>query len=177
MPKKINSDSSAVFFNLVKVDGVTWNAGIRNDDQLLKIDNIPIKTTMQAQLILNKFKSGDYADYTYLQKGKVINTKVLIKKLLDVGDLAFSLFGLIWFLIGYLVLSSKPNGLIQKLFYAVGAATILAGLQVILKSFTYADVYGQQSLPFVASISFFWSIGYSSLPVLVIYFFWVFPKP
>ncbi|PJA98525.1 MAG: hypothetical protein CO128_06845, partial [Ignavibacteriales bacterium CG_4_9_14_3_um_filter_30_11] len=177
VPKKINADSSAVYFKLVKINGVTWDAGIRNDDQLLRIDNIPIKTTMQAQTILNKFKSGQFADYTYLQNGKIINTKVLIKKLLNVGDLALSLFGLIWFLIGYIVLSSKPDGLIQKLFFAVGSATVLAGLQVILKTFSFAEVYAQQSLPFVVSISFFWSIGFSSLPILVIYFFWVFPKP
>lgn len=177
VPKKISADSSAVFFKLVKVNGVTWNAGIRNDDQLLKIDNIPIKTTMQAQLILNKFKSGEYADYTYLQKGKIINAKVLIKKLLDVGDLAFSLFGLIWFLIGYIVLSSKPEGLVQKLFYAVGAATVFTGMQVILKSFSVYDSFGQQSIPFVVSVSFLWSIGFASQPALIIYFFWVFPKP
>ncbi len=37
-PKKINKDSIAIFFDLVKVEGVTWNAGIRNGDQLLSIN-------------------------------------------------------------------------------------------------------------------------------------------
>ncbi len=36
-PKKISQDSVAHFFELVKVDGVTWKAGIRDGDQLIEI--------------------------------------------------------------------------------------------------------------------------------------------
>jgi len=50
VPKKINADSSAVYFKLVKINGVTWDAGIRNDDQLLRIDNIPIKPQCRLRL-------------------------------------------------------------------------------------------------------------------------------
>lgn len=177
VPKKVNADSSAIYFKSVKVNGVTWNAGIRNYDQLLSIDNIPIETTMQAQLILNKFQSGEFADYSVLHNGKVLNTKVYIKKLLQFGDLALNLFGLIWFIIGYLVLASKPDGLIQKLFFAIGVTTVLTGMQVILKSFTFPEVYGQTKTIFIPIVSFIWALGFSSLPALIIYFFWVFPKP
>ena len=175
--KKVNSDSSAIYFKYVKENGVTWNAGIRNDDQLLEIDNIPLETTNQAQLILNKFKSGELADYSVLHNGKILNTKVYVKKLLQFGDFALNLFGLIWFIIGYLVLASKPDGLIQKLFFAIGVATVLTGLQVILKSFTFSEVYGQTRTVFIPIVSFIWALGFSSLPALIIYFFWVFPKP
>ncbi|MCH8325667.1 MAG: hypothetical protein IIB83_03760 [Bacteroidetes bacterium] len=177
VPKKVNADSSAILFKFVKENGVTWNAGIRNDDQLLGIDNIPTKTIWQAQFILNKFKEGELADYTVLHNGKILKTKVYVKKLLQFGDLALNLFGLFWFIIGYLVLSSKPDGLIQKLFFAIGVATVLAGMQVILKSFTFLEALGQTQTVFIPIVSFFWALGFSSLPALIIYFFWIFPKP
>lgn len=177
VPKKINADSSAVFFKLVKVNGVAWNAGIRDDDQLLAIDNTPIKTTMQAQIILNKFKGGELADYTILQNGKILKTKVYVKKLIQFGDLALNLFGLFWFIIGYLVLSTKPDGLTQKLFFAIGVASVLTGMQVILKSFTYPEIYGSTQTVLIPIVSFLWALGLSSLPSLIIYFFWIFPKP
>ena len=177
VPKKVNADSSAIYFKFVKENGVTWNAGIRDDDQLLEINYIPIKTTTQAQKILNKFDSKEFADYTVLHNGKITNTKVYIKKLVNFGDFASGLFGLIWFIIGYLVLASKPDGLIQKLFFAIGVATVLTGMQVILKSFSYTEFVGKPETIILPVVSFFWALGFSSLPALIIYFFWVFPKP
>ncbi len=177
VPQKINADSSAIFIKLVKENGVAWNAGIRNDDQLLAIDNIPIKTTMQAQAILNKFNSGELADYTVLQKGKILKTKVYVKKLINFGDFSLALFGLIWFVIGYLVLASKPDGLIQKLFFALGTATVLTGMQVILKSFSFSDSPGYSESIIIPAISFLWALGFASLPSIILYFYWVFPKP
>ena len=177
LPKRVNADSSAIYFIFVKENGVTWNAGIRNDDQLLGIDNIPTKTIWQAQFILNKFKEGELADYTVLHDGKILKTKVYVKKLLQFGDLALNLFGLFWFIIGYLVLSSKPDGLIQKLFFAIGVATVLTGMQVILQSFRFSEAFGQTQTVFIPIVSFFWALGFSSLPALIIYFFWVFPAP
>ncbi len=177
VPQKVNPDSSAIYFKLVKENGVTWNAGIRNEDQLLAIDKIQLKTTAQAQVILNKFNSGDYADYTVLHEGKILNTKVYIKKLLNFGDFALGLFGLIWFVIGYLVLASKPDGLIQKIFFALGTATVLAGMQVILKSFSFYDIPGNNESLIITAVSFLWALGFASLPSIILYFYWVFPKP
>ena len=71
-PKKINKDSTAIFFNLVKVDGVTWNAGIRDGDQLLEIDGIPIHLDLQAQAILNTFDEGEYARVQIFKGGQSI---------------------------------------------------------------------------------------------------------
>ena len=51
-PQKVAKDSITIIFDKVKEKGVSWNAGIRNGDQLLQINSIPLKTTLQAQEIL-----------------------------------------------------------------------------------------------------------------------------
>ena len=42
LPKMKGQDSTIIIFDKVKVDGVSWNAGIRDGDQLLKINSIPL---------------------------------------------------------------------------------------------------------------------------------------
>ncbi len=66
--KKVSKDSTAIFFDVVKVEGVTWNAGIRNGDQLLEINGVLLSDVFQAQGILNKFDSGEYADYKVVKR-------------------------------------------------------------------------------------------------------------
>ncbi|TDJ53983.1 MAG: hypothetical protein E2O46_05345, partial [Ignavibacteria bacterium] len=111
IPKKITKDSTAIFFDLVKVDGVTWNAGIRNGDQLLMINGEVLNYTLQAQGILNRVKGGEYADYLVKKPdGEIVTTKVYIKKLIQYGSLATSLSALFWMLIGFIVLTAKPEG-------------------------------------------------------------------
>jgi len=63
--KKIGMDSIAIFFDLVKVDGVTWEAGIRNGDQLLKINGITLPDVYEAQRILNKVKEANIQGVIY----------------------------------------------------------------------------------------------------------------
>ena len=41
IPKKVSADSVAIYFDIVKVEGVTWEAGIRNGDQLIAISWSP----------------------------------------------------------------------------------------------------------------------------------------
>jgi len=71
IPKMIAKDSTAIFFDVVKVEGVTWNAGIRDGDQLIEIDKQVLNSTFHAQAILNEFDSGEYAEYKYIRDGKV----------------------------------------------------------------------------------------------------------
>ena len=85
-PLKLKKIVQQYYFETVKVNGVTYNAGIRNGDELLEINGIPIKDVFVAQSILNKVKSGDYADYKIRKPdGKVIDTRVFVKKLIQFG--------------------------------------------------------------------------------------------
>ena len=64
IPKDIDKDSMAIFFDVVKVGGVTWQAGIRNGDQFLAMNNQKLSSTTGAQYMLNKFKEGEIVHYT-----------------------------------------------------------------------------------------------------------------
>lgn len=176
MPQKTESGELKIIFDFVKEEGVTWNAGIRNGDQLIAINNIKIKDQFDAQNILNSFNSGEYAPYTYLRDGQEIHTTVYVKKLIQFAALAGSLQGLIWMLIAFVVLMAKPDGTIQKLFYAIGAASVFAALSIILQN----DFFGRTpdiTTIGLAFIGYLWCLGASFLPFMIIYFFWSFPKP
>ncbi|MCL5028389.1 MAG: SpoIIE family protein phosphatase [Bacteroidetes bacterium] len=174
--KEISQDSSAIVFESVKVGGVTWNAGIRNDDELLEINNQPFSNPSGAQLILNKVQSGQYADYTIKKAGKIIHTKVYVKKLIQVGSVANILLALMQMLIGFIVLMSKPNGRVQKLFYGIGIALVLGSVGMFIPNTITPKLILQNPYPYAAAI-LLGSLGVCSSPFLFLSLFWTFPKP
>ncbi|MEE9450326.1 MAG: SpoIIE family protein phosphatase [Ignavibacteriaceae bacterium] len=174
--KKINKDSVAIFFDIVKVEGVTWEAGIRNEDQLIAINGETLHSTIQAQLILNEVESGDFADYVVIKDGEIFETKVRVKKLIQYGNLANSLSALFWMLIGFIVFTAKPDGHSQKLFYAIGVLAVLCALNVLFP--ITLDMYKFFRTEFLAILlALIWMGALSFIPFVVIYFFWTFPKP
>ncbi len=177
IPKKVSKDSTAIFFDLVKVDGVTWNAGIRNGDQLLEIDNKTLNSTFHAQGILNQFASGDHADYKVMRDGKVFTTKVFVKKLIQFGHLAAALSALFWMIIGFIVLSAKPDGKVHRLFYFLGVLAVLSSLSSLMPIYgdfyEFFDTYGIIAI----TIGCLLIIGICFSPFVFNYFFWNFPKP
>jgi serine phosphatase RsbU (regulator of sigma subunit) len=168
----MQGDSLALRFESVKVGGVTWNAGIRDGDYLIAINGTKIKTGIQAQMLLNKVKGGDYATYTVKKKsGNLIETRVYVKKLINFQLLGVNILGFFWLLIAFIVLIARPDGRVQRIFYAIGATLILTML------------FGLQSLPFVRSfpalafiIDFLNTGGMLYAPFLILHFFWIFPR-
>jgi sigma-B regulation protein RsbU (phosphoserine phosphatase) len=159
------------------VNGVTWNAGIRDGDQLLAIDGIYLKSTHQAQEILNKFASGEYAKYTYSRNDHIFETEVYVKKLVQFGWLASALSALFWMIIGFVVLTAKPDGRIQRLFYMLGVVAVLTSLSVHLPMYGDFPVFFKDYGIVAGSIiGALWLIGTSFAPFLIIYFFWNFPS-
>ena len=176
--KKISTDSMAIFFDIVKVEGVTWNAGIRNGDQLLKINGVLLSSTFEAQIILNQVKSGKYADYVVEKvSGEVISTKVYIKKLIQFGNLANSLSALFWMIIGFIVLTAKPEGRTHKLFYALGVFAVFTTINVLLPVDYEIYNYVKEEPLIVIIITIIWSIGIGFVGPTILYFFWNFPQP
>ncbi len=164
-------DSLALRFESVKVGGVTWNAGIRDGDYLIAINGTKVETDIQAQMLLNKVEAGQFAKYTVKKpNGNLIETKVYIKKLINFPSLGSSLLGFFWLLIAFIVLMAKPDGKVQRVFYAVGATLVLL------------MIFNLLSLPFIMSflpLAFFLDIlnagGMIYAPALIILFFLIFP--
>ena len=173
--KMITKDSMIVYFDKVKVGGVAWNSGIRDGDQLLEIDGKVIKHTIQAQSILNSFKYGDYAEYKYKRDGKIYTTKLFVKKIVEFGTVAGALSALFWIIIGFIVLASKPDGRIHKLFYLIGVTYVLGTFNTHLPIYgdyyRYFDQYGFLGLVIVTLAL----LGFSFAPFVINYFFWNFP--
>lgn len=99
IPNEASKDSVIILFDRVKVNGVTWKAGVRDGDQLIAINKTKITDIYVAQRILNVLKKGDYADYTIKKGEKLIETKVEIKKLIKMDQFAFMLMAQIWLII------------------------------------------------------------------------------
>jgi sigma-B regulation protein RsbU (phosphoserine phosphatase) len=160
-----------IFFDKVKVNGVTWNGGIRNGDQLISINKVKITDVFVAQGILNKVKGGDYAEYTFKKGAKEIGTKVYVKKLLNFGQVGLALLAFFWLVIGFIVVSAKPEGYLQRLFYRIGACFVLMEVFVFINEGTRYTAWIN------GVIDLTWSAGATFLPFLIIRFFWIFPKP
>ncbi len=175
-PKKINKTESVIIFQSVKVGGVTWNAGIRDGDELVEINNQKLPDVFVAQNILNKVKAGHYADYTVKSNGKLFHTKVYVKKLVRVNDLANTILALIQMLIGFIVLMAKPSGNVQKLFYGIGVTAVLSTMFYLTPMFTSPEVLITYRWYFL-SIAFIGLLGQCSFGFLFLAFFWTFPKP
>jgi sigma-B regulation protein RsbU (phosphoserine phosphatase) len=160
-----------IFFEKVKVNGVTWNAGIRDGDKLILINKEKITNIFVAQNILNKVKGGDYAEYIFKKGDKEIETKVYIKKLLNFGTVGFALLGLFWLIIGFIVVSAKPEGYLQRLFYRIGACFIL------FETFLYTSDGTMYPAWFSGAVDITWTAAATFLPFMIVHFFWIFPKP
>lgn len=178
VPQKVLSDSTVIKFDFVKVNGVSWNAGIRDGDYLVAINGTRIKNTLQAQLILDEVKSGQFAKYEVRKAdGQILNTKVYVKKLIQFGSLAQSISALIWLLIGFIVYTAKPDGLAQKLFYALGVFTVLSSIGVLFPFGLYLRIFIFER-PVVALISgSILIVSQILVPLIMLYFVWTFPKP
>lgn len=176
IPEKTGKpDSTAIRFSLVKEGGVAWNAGIRNGDYLLEINGNRIKNTPQAQLILNKVNYGVYADYVVKRKdGSILKTKVFVKKLIQFQTLALGILGLIWMSIGFVVFMAK-KGPIQKTFYVTGVAAVLSIAYLIIPQNITPEMVTQRVVSIILAVG--WTFGLNFLPYLIMYFFWIFPKP
>ncbi len=175
VPKHIGKDSTEFVFEFVKVNGVTWNAGIRDGDKLLKIDGKEVKDLINASYLIDSHARGDTAVYTVLHNGKVINTKVEIKKLINFGGLSFVLLGMIWLLVGSIVVSAKPQGKTQLLFYRIGVALVLfSTVSLLINSSVANPIYRNSILLLI--IDLVWSIAGVLLPFMFVHFFWVFPR-
>jgi serine phosphatase RsbU (regulator of sigma subunit) len=172
IPSK-QADSLVIKFDVVKENGVTWNAGIRNGDLLLAMNDIWLKDAQLAQRILNSFEEGEYVRYTVQKKdGRIINTNVYVKKIINFTELATSLLSLIWVIIGFIVVLAKPEGEVQRIFFRIGAAAVLWMSGVFINNNPVVTQY-----PFVIFFDFLSTLGLIFLPFLIVYFFWIFPKP
>jgi serine phosphatase RsbU (regulator of sigma subunit) len=172
--EKVGEDSVRIYFNLVKFEGVTWNAGIRDGDDFLKIDGKKLRNTFHASYLADRKASGDSLVFTVSRNGQVFDTTIKVKKLIEFGNLAGALLGLIWLAVGFVVLSSKPYGFPQILFYRIGALFVLFSVGSLFSGNTMLNPIWKYNVLLVLA-DFSWIFGIVFLPFLIVHFFWIFP--
>ncbi|MBK7104048.1 MAG: SpoIIE family protein phosphatase [Ignavibacteriae bacterium] len=172
--EKIGKDSLRIYFDLVKHNGITWNAGIRDGDTFLKIDGKKLRNLFHASYLADRKPTGDSLVFTVSREGKVFDTTIKVKKIIDIGGLAFAILGIIWLAVGFVVLSSKPYGFPQLLFYRIGALFVLSNTVYLFSGNQLLNPFFEYKiLTLFADLS--WVISSIFLPYIFIYFFWVFP--
>ncbi len=105
--------------------GVTDRAGVMDGDTLTKINGIAFTSTRQAQAIVDSLKAGDFATYTLKRGDKLVEARVEMGKVFDVRFLSIFLLGLGFFIVGYVVVMTKPQGQIQRMFGRYGIYALL----------------------------------------------------
>ena len=173
--KTKTADGSKIYFDFVKFEGVAWQAGIRDGDYLISINDIKLNDPMDGMTVINSIKRGGYAKYTVERDGEILTKHVKIKKLLNFQGIGVILLSSIWLIVGTLVLFGKKNGKTQKLFYRIGAYFSLASLFYFLWGTQEQNPTFQYPILRLV-IDVVWSVGASFLPFVWIRFFLTFPK-
>ena len=174
-PQMVTKDSVGFFFRDVKLEGVTWDAGIRDGDQLLEINNKPIIILQEASHILNGIAAGDSAIYKVSRDDEIFETKVEVKKLLQFGGFAISLLASIWLIVGFIVIKSKETGVAQITFFRMGLAFVLfSSFNLLISDNIINPLY--KNLILLQIVDHLWTFGTVFLPYLILKFFWIFPN-
>jgi serine phosphatase RsbU (regulator of sigma subunit) len=172
--EKVGEDSVRIYFDLVKFEGVTWNAGIRDGDDFLKIDGKKLRNTFHASYLADRKASGESLVFTVSRNGEVFDTNISVKKLIGFDKLAVAILGLIWLGVGFVVLSSKPYGFPQILFYRIGALFVLLSVTSLFAGNPMLNpIWEYPIILIIADMS--WVFGAVFLPFLIVHFFWIFP--
>ncbi len=133
-----------VFFTNVKEGGVAWNAGVRNGDQFLKLNDVTVKSPFDAQNRLNAMSYGEYAKYTIKRDDKVFDTHVFVKKLIMLPNLSSSIAGFVWLILGMMVLLAKPEGKTHLMFFLIGVFWVISDTRsAFLGNFIIRDSMSQ----------------------------------
>ncbi|NLT51108.1 MAG: SpoIIE family protein phosphatase [Ignavibacteria bacterium] len=171
--KEINGEKE-LHFDLVKFEGVTWQAGIRDNDILKEINGISVSNGMKAQIILNSLKSGEYAEYKIERDGYEFTTKVYIKKLINFGALGLLLLAFFWLLAGHIVVMARPEGKVQLKFYLIGIFAVLLSLtNLTTGTIGQNPLFDKLWLLILADVLY--TIGSVYFPFYLMDFFWCFP--
>jgi sigma-B regulation protein RsbU (phosphoserine phosphatase) len=147
--------------------GVTDRAGVKDGDTLLQINGIKIDIS-NASSILNGMKRGDTATYTVARGTTRFQAKIEIIKLFNTFEFSLYLLGFAFLVVGYVVVMTKPDGMIQRMFGGYGIFTMLVfGL--------YVPNLSHDPLWKVVLLLSFFLIGRIFAPPFMVKFFLNFP--
>lgn len=155
-----------IAFVQVNSGGVTEQAGIKVGDILVAINGERITSSLQDQLVLNKLKPNEIAEYTIIRDNEPFSVNVKPRKYFHLLFYIFALQGFIFLVLGFLVGYSSPKEKTSLLFYALGMSSSLGFL-----------IYGGVQLYFSYISFYLYNCFFFSLlfPPILIHFFASYP--
>ena len=105
--------------------GVADQAGVRNGDILLSINGKRFENGQHAMQIINSIKRNDFAEYVIERDGATFTTHVRVLKVFDINYLANFLLGFGFLVVGTIVVLTRPQGVIQRVFGRFGILAVL----------------------------------------------------
>jgi serine phosphatase RsbU (regulator of sigma subunit) len=149
--------------------GVADRAGLKEGDILLAINDRKFTYTESAMQIINSIKRNDYAEYTIDRAGTIFKTQVQILKVFDVRYLVNFLLGFGFLVVGHIVVMSRPQGFVQRMFGRYGIfAMLLLGMSQL--NISAANLYGIAPwlyYVYAAALVLGWVF---SIPTMVLFF-------
>jgi phosphoserine phosphatase RsbU/P len=144
--------------------GVADRAGLKEGDILLAINGRQFTKTESAMQIINGIKRNDYAEYTIERNGVKFTTLVQVLKVFDTRYLVNFLLGFGFLVVGHIVVISRPQGLVQRMFGRYGIfAMLFLGLSQTNFSAMSSWVYGL----YAVAVAVGWIF---SLPLMILFF-------
>jgi sigma-B regulation protein RsbU (phosphoserine phosphatase) len=112
----LDSLGSRLRIEQIVPNGVTDRAGIKEGDILFQLGGKPFQSSGEAQSRINAVTAKDSIDYVVLRNNVMIKARVQILKTFNVAYLAGFLYGLVFLIVGVVVVVIKPQGKAQRMF-------------------------------------------------------------
>ena len=126
-------DLPGVLITDVVPGGVTDRAGVKNGDVLMAINGVQFASSSQAMGIINKISPGDSVLYSLVRAEHSFETYVVILKVVNIQYIGVFLVGLLFLIVGYVVVLTRPEGTTQRMFGWFALMTMLStGLSTLV---------------------------------------------
>lgn len=100
--------------------GASDIAGLKDKDILLAINDKEVNTLAEAQTELNQLDIKKDVIYTVYRDGEMLRYKIPVYKYFNIPSIIFSLLGLCFIVVGFLVGYSKPKEITSQIFFFLG---------------------------------------------------------
>ncbi len=119
-----------MFVSRVPEGGSAYEAGIREGDRVLAIDDHAIPSSPQASYVAQGFLDQAPVDkpisYVVERDGVVIRLSVQLTSILNLASLTLIAFSICWLVIGAMVVLVQPHGRVQQRFFLLSVTVPFA---------------------------------------------------
>lgn len=156
---------SELFIMQVIEGGVGEEAGLRQYDRVVAINDVPITgaddLSAFAQGVLNDAPTDRPIPYVVERQGQIVELEVTLTRIYIEGILIYPTFALLWLLVGFIAVLARPRGRVQSLFFATGATVFFTITSPVTPGLGILVLWSLMGAAFL----FFWLLFTDNFPV------------